>query len=259
MSALVTPALLRPADVEDRWGVNALIYGFPGAGKTVFASTAQDVEEARDLLILDVEGGVRSIADRTDISLVRPTSAEEFDRVLDWLAEAEHTFRTIVVDSLSETYALVLRGITGGRPPTLQDYGRAGDVVSSFVRRLRAFSYDRGWNVVFTALTTEPREGESQFRLQPALSPRLLDLTCGAVDVVAYLEVKARTGERRLTLQGSATALTKMRIPRRRVSKPVVEIVDPTFADLLRVLQHGPKESEERDRTVVATTKKGGE
>ena len=83
--------------------INMIVYGNPGAGKTVLAGSADVVPELRPVLFLDVEGGTLSIRDRfPDVDVVRLQSWSNMQSVYDALYKMDHGYQTVVLDSLTE-------------------------------------------------------------------------------------------------------------------------------------------------------------
>lgn len=83
--------------------LNMLVYGDPGEGKTVLAGSADEVPEMRPVLIVDVEGGTRSISERNpEVHVVRVLTWKELQKVYDELQSGRTDYRTVVLDSLTE-------------------------------------------------------------------------------------------------------------------------------------------------------------
>ena len=212
---------LKASEVNDAWGVNMLIYGAPGVGKTTFAASAQDSPYGKDVLFIDVEGGVRSIADRDDITIFRPDSFDDVKSVFMALKNGELAqFKTVVVDSIGETQALGLRTImrTAKNPdlPGLQDYGKSNEQIGILIRGLRGLAQAQGVNVVITALAVESKdENTGAILTRPALTPKALELATGAVDMLGYMTQK-KDGTRVLNFQPSTSYMAKLRQPASR-------------------------------------------
>lgn len=77
------PSLKKPQKVGY---INLLVYGNPGAGKTVFAGSADDFEETGRTLFLDAEGGETSLFEfYPDIDVVPIKDIGDFQEVYDFL------------------------------------------------------------------------------------------------------------------------------------------------------------------------------
>ena len=81
-----------------------LVYGSPGVGKTVFAATTNDDKRTSPALLIDLEGGTLSIADK-DIDVVRVTKFKQFNEIYEYLRNGSH-YKTVIIDSLTEVQKL---------------------------------------------------------------------------------------------------------------------------------------------------------
>ena len=231
---------LKASEVNDAWGVNMLIYGSPGVGKTTFAASAQDSPYGKDVLFIDVEGGVRSIADRADITIFRPDSFDEVKQVFVALKNGELPFKTVVVDSIGETQALGLRTImrTAKNPdlPGLQDYGKSNEQIGTLIRGLRGLAQSKGINVIITALAVENKdENTGAILTRPALTPKALELATGAVDMLGYMTQK-KDGTRVLNFQPSTSYMAKLRQPATGAQIPLI-IENPSLPRILETMR----------------------
>jgi phage nucleotide-binding protein len=239
---------LKASDVNDAWGVNLVVYGSPGVGKTTFAASAQDSEYGRDVLFIDVEGGVRSISDRDDITIFRPKSFDDIKAVYLELKSGNLPYKTVVVDSIGEAQALGLQTImrTSRTPdmPGLQDYGKSNEQIGGLIRGLRSMAQSNGINVILTALAVETKdESTGAVLTRPALTPKALELAAGAMDMIGYL-TQDKSGKRVLKFQPNPTYMAKVRQPRKGIQIPML-IEDPTLPDILSIVRSGhPKGGE---------------
>lgn len=232
---------LRASQVQDVWGLNFLVYGPPGSGKTTLAASAQDSEYGRDVLFIDVEGGVRSIADRNDITVFRPDTFEDIREVYAGLQSGAYPFKTVIVDSIGEAQALGLRSIMrfSKTPdlPGLQDYGKSNEQIVGLIRGLRGLSQSKGINVIFTALAAETKDETTGAVLtRPALTPKALELATGAVDMLGFLNFDPRKNKRVLKFQSNGTFLAKIRQPATGDQIPG-EIENPSLVEILAMLR----------------------
>jgi phage nucleotide-binding protein len=233
-------ALVRADQVPDRWGLNLLLYGQSGVGKTTLAATAQDSPHGADVLFVDLEGGTRSIAHRADIHLFRPDRWEDLTELYAWLNKETHTYRTVVVDSLSEAFRmcmdLVLRDSKTPDQSNLQDYSRATERTIKMVRAYRSLATRRGMNVIFTTLETEVTDEQTRLTLvQPALTPQVSKGVRAAVDGVVRL-VMDKEGKRALVLQSTSPGvIAKFRHP---TTNPLpARLEAPTMSRLLDLVR----------------------
>jgi hypothetical protein len=237
-------SLLRASDTKQAWGLNLLLYGSPGAGKTTLCATAQDSPFGADVLFLDVEGGTRSISDRPDIAVYRPTKWEDLREVYESLKAGEHSFKTVVVDSLTEAQKMAMRAVIGNAPtPDRQQWGFINEKLTGLVRAFKDLTSTHQINAVFTALVKEEKDVlTGGVMARPAMTPgSSLDITA-AVDNVGYL-TKDDKGKRILYLDGQKGFLAKTREPvKHRLLPNAFE--DPTLVDVLAALRSGPAQEE---------------
>lgn len=114
-----------------------LLYGVEGVGKSVWAASAPDP------IFLASEDGVNHL-DVASFSDPRPSTYDEVLAAVDWLADSEHGFRTLVIDTLDWVEHLVRdkiiatnRDIKSGAPWTAQDYDAWGRGVKLAVDEFR--------------------------------------------------------------------------------------------------------------------------
>lgn len=189
----------------------AVIHGESGAGKSYFGGT---VPAPR--LILDAEGGSRFIkANKRRVSwdpltqavpdmatVVRYDSKGNelgigadacFVQVQEWkslyaayevLASGAHTFRSVVVDSLTEAQKRLVDDVAGVDQPSLQEWGVIGRHLEDMVRKMRDLTFHKTTpiNVVMLCLS-HLRDGQTRPFLKGALELALPAF----VDVVSYL------------------------------------------------------------------------
>ena len=163
-------------------GLNAIIAGDAKVGKTTLVSTAQDCDEAKDLLIIDSDSGTKSIAHRTDIDTFVP---ENFDDVRDLgaflLNSAAHSYKTVAIDTLtvlqhlSLSKAMMTRGVSSvTASPEILDYKKANQYMLETLRIFRDLSIYRGMNVlvichVFEKTDERTKSTNTLLALRPAL------------------------------------------------------------------------------------------
>ncbi len=203
--------------VEDQSpNLNLLIYGAPGAGKTVLAGSAFEVPEMSPVLFLDMEGGTFSLrAKYSDIDVVRIETINDMNKLYAELKQMRHGYKTIVIDSLSELQKFALREIM--KQVVKQDSDRDPDVPSirewgkllNQMRNIITFFRDLPVNTIFTCLGNSVKDEKTGVTsTKPSLSGQLGGEAPGFIDIVAYLYVKSMkvAGEnvqQRLLLTGS--------------------------------------------------------
>ena len=165
-------------------GMNILVYGEAGVGKTTFAAGAQDIPAMRDTLFLNLEKGLKSVADRPDISAVDvddPGLVEDVYQAFKRDDAQVSGFKTLVIDSIGELQELDLekRAAKKGGKRTMDMYG---DSTAYFKRLFRQLRDLQGLNVILLAQTTQ-RVDDSTGKVSeiyPNLTAKL------ATNVMAY-------------------------------------------------------------------------
>lgn len=229
---------------EELRHMKGLVFGPPGQGKTTLLGTAQYDERTSPILILDFEGGSESLVG-LDVDIVRVTSWDIYNEAFDFLANDKHDYKSVGIDSISETHVfsllniLKLEGPTRKDPDLLQqgDYGKALVLMRRFLREFR----DLPMHVFFTALAKDeldPREGMVK---KPALAGALADEVPGMMGIVAYLALTTDNDGntmRTLLLKNHARIRTKVRSSWAHHEEVPNEIDNPTVTALLDMLQY---------------------
>lgn len=136
------------ADKVTDQGIKALIYGEPGVGKTVLASTSNE-----PTLLIDAEAGTMSIRKATNVQVFSVTSNEPLKQifpVLEYLrTNNDQGFKWVVIDSISELCEMVLTEEDAKhKGNNLKAYG---DMAKRMIPFVKAFRDLDGMNVVMTA------------------------------------------------------------------------------------------------------------
>lgn len=200
------PYRVTPASVKGK--MNILLYGRQGVGKTILAATAQDHEDMKDVLFLNTDRGLVSIASRNDIDADDIESTEQLEQIF-WKIinkDPEYTkYRTVVIDSINELQEINLlervqesitkKGAQGKRSVDeryQEDYGKSTAMLHRIFRMFR----DAPVNVILIGLSKEihsPNDVDKKLgpiEILPALTPKLGNALMGAVDFVWFLTAK---------------------------------------------------------------------
>jgi hypothetical protein len=175
--------------------INMLIYGEPGAGKTVLAGSADAVAEMSPVLVADVEGGAFSLrAFYPKVDVVRVTSIMDLANILEALKAGESEYKTVVLDSLTEiqkmVMSVIMQQVVIEDPerdpdiPSIREWGKNSEQIRKIVRRFR----DLPMNVIFTALLDSDKDPKTnKVKHYPSLPGKLKREIPGFVDIVAFL------------------------------------------------------------------------
>lgn len=192
------------------------------------------------MLVLDFEGGVGSLSG-LDIDVASIRSWEDYNEAYELLSENKEGYKSVAIDSISETHTWALLDILRKEGPNrkdpelleMRDYGKA---TVQLRRLLRAFR-DLPLHVFFSAHAKEvelPRQGRVQV---PQMSGQMAEEVAGLMDIVGYLAISENEegeAERLLLLQNYPKYRTKARTPW-GVQAPD-EIVNPTVTSILDTL-----------------------
>lgn len=254
--------------------LKGLIYGTYGSGKTYFGGSAIDVPEMRDVLFIDAEGGSLVINDRENLDKVEVRDYRTLDGIKEYLIRhcaardsgdidsllkmervlkqdpsitVPRQYRTVVIDSLSELYRLLMYDLLGIRPgetnldlqidqPEWKDYGQASQRVLLMIRTFREIPV----NVIFIASSQEKENEVKQVRSIPNVSGKLAKDIQGFLDVVGFLRSVANDkGEviRRLDLVGTQQFDAKHRFVHAKQNF----LMNPTMLDLFNLAHNRSK------------------
>lgn len=187
--------------------LNMIIYGDTGVGKTTLLGTASEYVGTDPLLLIDIEGGTKSLHGK-QVDVVRPKMWREIQEIYNYLRHENTHYKAVAIDSLTELQRKHSMGSIMGDldaesdeygdlekaiSPTRQDWLRTGEQMRKFIRAFRDLSYlsdrERRVHVIMTALE---KYDEKKDLVCPQL-PGALGLECGAfVDILGRLSIVSR-------------------------------------------------------------------
>jgi hypothetical protein len=195
--------------------VKILIYGAYGVGKTCFLYSGVEDERIWPVLALDFESGTLSVKSKVrkisieDLGKIKPvkgkvdvikiTDMKDFDDVLDFLINDNTVYKTVAIDSLTETHNLALRQMADFNSKLsprrskfmieLQDYGHTAVQMRQLVRDFR----DLPINVIFACLEQEQKNDKTgEVTVLPALTGKIAFEVPALLDIVGNLSTDIR-------------------------------------------------------------------
>lgn len=224
--------------------LNILIYGDSGIGKTVLSGSASAVPAMSPVLVLDIEGGTRSLAHRyPDAKAVRIKNFDHLNKVYNDLRKMNHGFKTVVIDSLTEArafgmYEIMRRALQTDpdRDPDLPGIGEWGKSSEQTKKLIRAFR-DLPMHTIFVCLAKTDKDKKGRSLTSPMLPGKLGSEVAAFLDVVLYMYKKEdpddETVKRYLLSQYTDEFVAKDRTD---ALPPVLE--DPTMEKLFALLHN---------------------
>jgi phage nucleotide-binding protein len=253
--ANVTPGLGKRTakDMRGNAGVCCVIFGHGGVGKTTMACSAQDSPFGKDVLLIDVDLGVESVADREDIAVEQPDnwkvnrpdqmSLYGITQRLKSQGEDVKRFKTVIFDSMTAIYDLILQDILKASPtpdmPSQPEYGKANQALIQLVQDMRMLSR-KGVNVIFICHAKEVEQESGPVLTRLALTPGVTNAVTRIVDHIGFLIADPNSGNRKLIFKPSPTRTAKIRQPRSGAQLPL-ELVNPSMGT---IIEHVKKSKE---------------
>lgn len=213
---LVAGIPVKPVSELPEWGICMAIYGPPGVGKTTTAGKVAYSDFASPAVILDAEGGVRSITHIPNLDQIEVKDWNELSRVSGAIIQAgkDSPWKTVIIDNMSEIQNLNLRHHTGGDIPEFKHWNRNTTDILQFTRAWRDFARFNAVNVIFIAWSTPEADESTGIKIikqDVGFSPSLARQFPGIVDIVGFLTVETPSGLRILTFAPSNRSAAKFR------------------------------------------------
>ena len=172
---------IRPVSYQFDKGLNLLLYGPSGVGKTYFAGTASTAGEK--VLVLNCESGCLSLAP-FNVETIDIYSLKDARAVYKYLANDEHDYTFIMVDSLSELQVGLIESIGDGKPLTTQQWGQVAMDTRNLIRAFVALPM----SVCFVCQDKEVQDGDHVL-LRPDLSGQVGKRITRYFDLVGYSHI----------------------------------------------------------------------
>ena len=244
---------------EDTEFTNAIIYGDTGSGKTFLLGTSADYPATSPFLLLDVEGGTKTLRGR-DLDVVRPASWKEIQEIYNFLRHDNHHYKAIGIDSLTELQKKYSLGALLGDlkevedythladtvVPTRQDWLKTGDQMRKFIRAFKGLSYTKqGGQPIHVFMTCLEKIDDKRNLVGPLFSGQLSSESGAYVDCLARLshiavdeedeEGNVKTVSRRHLLVDSYTNEDEVKYLAKNRGSNIRQIWNPTIQKIVEM------------------------
>ena len=134
--------IVTPDSCVNKQGVKILVYGAAGSGKTTLCGTAPGKK-----LMIDMESGLLSVKDQTDIDVIQVKEAKEIIEICEALKNGELVYDTVCLDSISEMSEILLNFEKARHKDPRMAYGNVQETCTNVMRAYR----DLHMHVVFVS------------------------------------------------------------------------------------------------------------
>lgn len=185
--------------------MRVLIHGFPGTGKSYYASTIAQLGKTLYVDLIGEKGclSFKGAEWEPNIDIVRPKSVVELQAIYKALAAGNHPYQAVVLDSLSAAQKSATRFLLGyeedavaeirkGRSgPDMRTWGNVLEImtdISTFWHSLADGQRKAPMHVVFTCQTKGHEDDEGNTRLYPDVSKGSRAIAMATPDYVLYTD-----------------------------------------------------------------------
>lgn len=182
--------------------LSILVHGDSKVGKTTFASTSPV-----PILALDAEGGWKFLPVRRvewdpmmtappiydgtwDVCHVTVRSWTTVLKVCEWLESGQHTFRSLVVDSITEIQRRLKSNLVGTEAMKMQDWGVLLARMDAVIRGMRDLTSHPTNPLQVVVFIAESRDNKNNTKKVPTMEGQIVTSLPYWMDLVGYLFVE---------------------------------------------------------------------
>lgn len=226
MTDILTPTSfaglkIEKPDLEAVSKLNMLIYGEAGVGKTWLAGSASRVPSMRNVLYLDAEAGKATLREHPDVEILPAKRWEDYIGVYNALKAGGHSYRTVVLDSLSEINEICKDQVMAEmkldpeneqRDPDIPSIREWGKLQVRLTRLIRLYR-DLPMHVIFIAHAERVQLKTGKHKWMPLLNGKLQMKVPQIPDIVFFMYNQEVDGEQKRLMLTTQTdnAVAKVR------------------------------------------------
>jgi hypothetical protein len=163
-------------------GLNILIYGEAGIGKTWLAGSAHEVPTMRNLMYVDAEAGRNTLDEYfPGITILNTNNWYQYEDIYNGLYAGGHDYRTVVLDSISEILEHCKEAVmeemktkpdNEDRDPDVPSVREWGIILTRMLRLVRRFKdlKLKGINVIFVAHAEQVKTKSGAIKWMPLVN-----------------------------------------------------------------------------------------
>ena len=149
-----------PSDIARETGINMLVYGAAGSGKTMLCATSDE-----PTLIISNEAGLLTIANtKANVKVYEVKSLEQLGAIYQHLIDGTK-FGLVCMDSLSEMAETVLQEEMRKTKNALKAYGEMANQVTALIRSFRDLA---AYDVLMTTKVEQVQDDNNRLLYSPS-------------------------------------------------------------------------------------------
>lgn len=223
--------IIKKTGEQAKAGINILLYGAAGAGKTSCIPTLPAP------IVLSAEGGLLSIQD-ADLPYIEVADMATLREAYAWLLKSDEakSYESIAIDSISEIGEVVLTSEKKGAKDPRQAYGAMGDAMADIIRSFRDLP---GRHVLMTAKMEKAQDELGRISYAPSMPGNKLGqaLPYWFDEVLALRVEKDKEGRAYRIIQASPDGAWSAKDR----SGKLAQFVEPDLGEIIRVISGGLK------------------